>query len=768
MRLRRGIITILSLSILAGPFFAESAMAADFCEDTVYAGNDTVDPDAPALLEAITKLETEGVDVHIIIGDSVDDLEPEQWIERAMSDCPNWANQAGDDIGIRTMIVSVAINDQITDAFFGSALTFDLGGANVTDSIRGTIHSGIGATQGEDVNPGLVAGLNRVYSLLTAPEPAPQQQQPVAPQEPEEPFSFPTWGFWLIGMVVGLMVLSLVATWLLGKIRNAQERRRLYEKVQASAMADIARVTSEVGNTILNADETKASIERIRATYMLGEATEVTGLNAQADRINSRLTDLNSTYLTVTMGEEPTTTTGWEVRGEAARALLEEGRQLTSDVRAYEHEAGAYSKLIASADQRLREVDIKLAAIDEILAGHRTSRLKTDTVDKMMADVREIVAKARAGFGSGMFVAGHAGLDEAFPLIKSAKDEAEALPRLASGLIGRMGKLQTRLGQLREMQSSTEALYGQMVDEFGPGNLSDVDGFGSEADAMLDEAELIIPQIEELVGLEVQDYATAREVVSNAGLLLKQAQTQYQEVKELEVALINARKKATALHGRLGSKLEDALRYCRSVESDAGDDEIQELEKLGVRLKAAGQALSKRHADYQRLLNTLIGYDQVIDQQTASAESDYRDAERLRAELEEIKAEALDSITQTTGYIKGHSGDVKKKRSDELKEVALRANRRTHGMTLAEQILFWRAIDNDADKVLKSAKSNVSSAKSARRTTYSSSSSGRSSGFSGSSSGRSSGFGSIGSSSGRSSGFSSSIGRSSGGRSKGW
>ncbi|MCA9324867.1 hypothetical protein KDA23_02250 [Candidatus Saccharibacteria bacterium] len=724
---------VATLGMLAPP--GSPANAAGYCDVPIYAGNDSVSTTDEGLTRAVSDLEAQDVAVHAVVINSVSGQSHEQWLKSALAECPSWYD-ASTDTGLapRQLIIVIAMDDRIVDTYVGTGLTVRITQQKEADVRNNVIRDNLAA--GNGVTFALKEGMKAYTELLTAPLTQPNtntgggvaSNQTTSTQN--KPVDVP-WGvfLWVLAGIVFFVLLFFGITGLSGYLEERRRRRQKYEMAKSSAEAVVARATAVSGQIILEGNY-ETMLNRVTASVALGNESETRSFLNTKQMLGQRLAAISQQHLTLTRTPNPTTTLGWEKLESDAKKFEADVDSFNAVYDEFVKAVAKYSELITTSSERGAKARQCHAAIALALANLREQGWKTGHFDADVAKLEKLLLSSEGCLVDARFKAGQELLDQFAAEAEALEAEVEALPTLGSTLLATTATLDERLKGLRAVQAQAEALYGQMLDEFGLASLVSIENFGSEADALLDECEVDIPAIRVLASRAVQDYIGAQKSIDEVDTMLTQAEALYHEVSGLNGQLKRMRSKTGTLVEDARRRCERAIRFCNDHRKDVGTDELEALRQIGAQIADIRLHLgTQKHPEYLSIVDQLEKLIDSISQEQDEASEEYESAEAERARLADAEREAREAEKDLGKYIQDHKGDIKSKRLRDLEQLSSDHHIGSE-LSVAERIVLWQLYEQALEGLHKKCKGDVSAAVEARRPSYSSRSSFGTGGFS--------------------------------------
>jgi len=524
-------------------------------------------------------------------------------------------------------------------------------------------------------------------------------QQPSAPSQPMDLSGL----WWVMGLGLLAVIGVLIVYALLAAMRRAEERREAQQKARLAMQACVNYVTSAEQTFVL----AMAKVDGQRDTFAQADLKPMQDTLAKARR---NLMAAQTQYGELQAADANPDQTGLtaseyrnlEGRYDELRATFRHAVAFVSDV---DVKISELTALAASAEESLNAASAAIEA-----AGARVSavekagfRVGHETLDAAVA----ALGNAEAAKNSKSFGQMRDELVRANTLAPQAADEAEALQRGKTEIDASIAAARGEGTRVDQLMDRAGGVFREIAAVYAPESWSNVNGNGSQAEQMIQDAGVALEASEAAASMEVQDWDAARAQLDSATGNIKRAES-------LAEAIIALKRDLDAAKAAVPKEIEDAAadivtarEYIAHHDADVDDELEAQLDEAERSLNEARSELVKDKPNYLAVVKTARAINSTADGILAKAQGEHEVAERMRQRAVTAMREADRSVDAADQYIRSHRSEVDSDAERLLEQARAACAKAQDARTVEVQIRHADQADKDADTALDMARRDV-------------------------------------------------------------
>jgi hypothetical protein len=632
---------------------------------------------------AINELSSIGADVRVrTYNASPDGLDA--ILEDTINECRSWQHPEG---GHKDNLVVVMLSMDPTEVGIYSG---ELYGSQLDDR-TGSIQGDMGADYFREgkFDEGMAYGLTEVYDII----------------KPAQPTNWGAIGrvaLWFLG---GLAVIALIGFLLLWRRAHKQlaAARELMEEAQNDA-------SSGLNELIRQLDETSSLL-----TVLVNVgAPNAADLKARLDGARTEYGQANSDYV------ENTNT-------------VSEAESLSSE------QVDSLTKAFAGIAERVAQAKANVDAVTSEVDSFMNRAQKVDTIhpqvlDSIMKAKADVTATANEGLNVSEATAKLAAADETYGDAMNALETQQGLQVLAhldaattavaealalrDQVVARRDAIQAKAGALDTQLNAAEtaltegtAAFDEMHGRYAESAWDDLQGNGTTATALVDEAEALMAQALEAARSQQWDeadrlQAEAEQRLAKAVSLMKSASTRLATLDECEQRMRTELSDA-------GADIDKATAYEARYDADVDDELREELAEARRQLAEAERLSHEVPCNPQAVVEAATAANATADRVFAQAATQVEAAERARRQAATELRNASEVVAAADEYLEDHDYHSQSSDDENLRQAKQALGRATEAELSADIIREAKRASKLAGDAHKRVKSRVQSARAA-------------------------------------------------------
>lgn len=564
-----------------------------------------------------------------------------------------------------------------------------------------------------DAPAAFVAGLDGIKEIVVATKAASRASTstgtaPVVvvqqPSTPSQPTDF-TGLWWVLALVVVVAVGVMIVRSVLAAMRRAEERREAQQRAKLAMQACVQHVTTAEQPLVLaeakvGGQKAKFAEADIRPMLDTLIAARRALMAAQTEYGELQGMDVNPDKNGLTKGQ-------YDDLERRYNELLAKFRAATADVNGIDARITELAALAASADADLTAAGSAIETAGGRIATVEQAGFRVEGANATLEQAFETLAGGEDAMKAKSFGQMKDKLAAANRLAAQAAEEAEAVQRGKTAIDAAIVSNSDEAKRVDALITRAGGVFREISASYAPDSWSNINGSGSRAEQMVDDAETALDAAEAAADMETQDWAAARAQIDSAAANIQRAEALANAVIALKRDLDAAKAAAPGEIEAAAADIRAARDYIARHDDDIDDGLETRLDDAERALGEARRELAKDTPNYLAVVKAARAVNATADGILSKAQDEHQAMERLRQRAATALREAERSVDAANNYIRSHRSEVDSdaERLAQSAETALGSARRA--TTLQDQIRYADQSDQESDRALDMAKRDV-------------------------------------------------------------